>query len=64
MEAHTQMLSTLNKRIEDAQHPPLQLSGGDNATSSNLPQIMEGIHAQIAATNLAISRVENDLQGV
>ncbi len=28
----------------------------------NLPQIMEELHAQIAAANLAISRVENDLQ--
>ncbi len=25
MEAHTQMLSTLNKRLEDDQHPPLQI---------------------------------------
>jgi hypothetical protein len=33
-------------------------------TSSNLPQIMEGIHAQIAVANLAISRVENDLKSV
>ncbi len=64
MEAHTQMLSTLNKRIEDAQHLPLQLSGGDNANSSNFPPIMEGIHAQIAAANLAISRLEKDLQAV
>jgi hypothetical protein len=64
MEAHTQMMSTLNKRIEDDQHLPLQISGGDNATSSNMPHIMEGIHAQIAAANLAISRVENDLQAV
>ncbi len=64
MEAHTQMLSTLNKRIEDAQHLPLQILGGDNATSSNLPHIMEGIHAQIVAANLAISRVENNLQAV
>ncbi len=62
MEAHTQMLSTLNKRIEDAQHLLLQLSGGENTTSSELPQIMEGIHAQIEAANLEISRIENDLQ--
>ncbi len=64
MEAHTQMLITLNKRIEDAQHLSLQISGGDNATSSNLPQIVEGIHAQIAAANLAISRVEKGLKAV
>ncbi len=64
MDAHTQMLSTLNKRIEDAQHLPLQISGGDNATSSNLPQIVEGIHTQIAAANLAISRVKKDLKAV
>ena len=64
MEAHTKMLSTLKKRIEDAQHLPLQISGGDSSTSSNLPQIMEGVHAQIAAATLAISKVENDLNAV
>ncbi len=62
MEAHTQMLSTLHKRIEDAQHLPLQISGGENSTSSKLPQIMEGVHAQIVAANMAISNVENDPQ--
>jgi hypothetical protein len=64
MEAHTQKLSNLDKMIEDAQHLPLQISGGDNATSSNVPQIMDGIHAQIDAANLAISNVENDLKAV
>jgi hypothetical protein len=64
MEAHTQMLCTLNKKIEDAQHLPLKISGGDSSTSYNLPQIMEGVHAQIAAATLEISRVKNDLSAV
>ncbi len=52
------MLSTLKKRIEDAQHLPLHFSGIQLATNYG------GDHAQIAAANLAISRVENDLQAV
>jgi hypothetical protein len=54
MEAHTQMLGTLNKKVEDAKHLPLQISGVDSFTSSNLPQIMKGLHAKILAATFAI----------
>jgi hypothetical protein len=64
MEAHTQMLSTLNKKIENAQLLPLQISGRDSPISLNIQQTMEGINAQIATANLSITRIEGDLKTV
>ncbi len=56
MEAHTQMLNTLHKRIEDFQHLQLQISGGEILTSSYLPKFLEEVYAQIVAAKLSISK--------